>query len=141
MQQDKERIAKMVEALDRHEILMGKCRAELMELTGSRSENFKLQVLDDLEVKCAEISTKAMVREEELLRAISRRDEQYQFLHDGFKQFEFKFIAMDTNLYKVQKEIKSNTAQFEFRMIGFVREMEEAVKIATERMESFEPRF
>jgi len=77
---DKERAELIEEALDRHEILMGKCRAELVELTGSRSENFKLKVLDDIEVKYAEISQKAMIREEELLMAISRRDEQYQFL-------------------------------------------------------------
>ena len=47
----------------------------MIDLMGSRSENFKLQVLDAIEVKYAEITQKAMVREEELLGAISRRDE------------------------------------------------------------------
>ena len=55
IEKDKETILGISQALERHETLMAKCRAELIELTGSRSENFKLKVLDDIEVKYAEI--------------------------------------------------------------------------------------
>ena len=48
----------------------------MSELLGSRSENFKLHILDSLEMKFGEISIKAMQREEELMRAVARVDER-----------------------------------------------------------------
>jgi len=44
----------------------------MVDLTGSRSDNFKLKIMDSLEVKYAEISEKFVIREAELLAAIER---------------------------------------------------------------------
>ena len=58
--------------VDKHDLTLPKLQAQMVDLTGSRSDNFKLKIMDSLEVKYAEISEKFVIREAELLAAIER---------------------------------------------------------------------
>ena len=79
-------------------------------MLGSRSDNFKLHVLDSLEFKYLEISEKFAIREEELLSSIKTHHSQSEYLGAQFKQYEAKFTETDKLMFKISKDLKSHSA-------------------------------